>query len=315
MKSYSKVFLDHQGKATDKWSSYLDVYDAISRDFQPKRILEIGIQNGGSLEVLGKVFPDSEIVIGVDIDENCKKLSFSQSKIFVVLGDIKSKDTKYQIQDLSKNLDLIIDDGSHKSSDIIHALITYLPLLGTGGKYIIEDLHASYWRSWEGGLFEGKSAISFLKRLADVVNFEHWDELVTAGEYLSKLHDISDAFLISLKKIKRITFENSICIIELVEDGKNASLGLRVVTGSEAIVDPTALSRRGMDKSNLVEKCELVNENKNAYLDPDSVRHLLEINGYLKAEIDVLKVERDALVRSWSWRITEPARRFIGLFR
>lgn len=315
MDSYSKIFQEHQGKITDKWSSYLYFYDSCLSNLTPNKILEIGVQNGGSLEVWATLYPNADLIVGIDIDEKCGSLVFEKPQISVIVGDIKSAETKNKVNGLTNYFDLIIDDGSHTSSDIIAALINYLPLLTPGGKFIIEDLHASYWRTWEGGLFRGRSAINFLKRVVDVINFEHWDQTVSVKEYLSHFHDLSDDFLRTLRQIKRITFENSTCVIELGEESENASVGLRVITGFEAQVTPNPLAQTGATISDFIEKSDSESSNKDAYLDPDSIENLKNRNQALEFELDTLIAERDSLVRSWSWRITKPARILLGIFR
>lgn len=67
------------------------------------------------------------------------------------------------ISEGSTFFDIIIDDGSHVSSDIIRTFALYFPKLKSGGTYIIEDLHASYWESHQGALNYSFSSIEFLK--------------------------------------------------------------------------------------------------------------------------------------------------------
>ena len=52
-KSLREVHSEQQGKVSDKWARYLDIYEAAFANFRdlPVRVLEIGVQNGGSLEV------------------------------------------------------------------------------------------------------------------------------------------------------------------------------------------------------------------------------------------------------------------------
>lgn len=44
---------EHIGKVSDKWESYIDVYDELFQEIygSVESILEIGVQNGGSLEI------------------------------------------------------------------------------------------------------------------------------------------------------------------------------------------------------------------------------------------------------------------------
>jgi len=57
------LYQAHQGKVSDKWGSYLQSYNDLFASYsnQPVRILEIGIQNGGSLEIWAKYFPNAEV--------------------------------------------------------------------------------------------------------------------------------------------------------------------------------------------------------------------------------------------------------------
>ena len=151
------------------------------------RLLEIGIQNGGSLEIYSKYFKNAELILGCDINLKCKNLSYEESNIQIVVGDATQNEVFKQITENQK-FDIIIDDGSHTSLDIIKTFCLYFNQLNDGGIFIIEDLHCSYWQRFSGGLFHPLSSINFFKRLVDVLNFEHWgiarsrDWLLTNGE-------------------------------------------------------------------------------------------------------------------------------------
>ena len=136
----------------------------------PINLLEIGIQNGVSLDIWGSYLPNASLIIGCEIKQEAAQLKYSNEAINVVVGDANSDEIFQQIIKLSDSYDLIIDDGSHVSKDIITSFARYFPLLKSGGIYIIEDLHASYWKVWGGGLAYPLSSISFLKRLIDVIH-------------------------------------------------------------------------------------------------------------------------------------------------
>ncbi|TIN50291.1 MAG: class I SAM-dependent methyltransferase, partial [Mesorhizobium sp.] len=63
---------------SDKWSIYLSTYDHIFSEYRdrPVRILEVGVQNGGSLEIWQKYFPNAEIIVGCDVNLACGNLVF-----------------------------------------------------------------------------------------------------------------------------------------------------------------------------------------------------------------------------------------------
>lgn len=80
----------------------------------------------------------------------------------------------HELVHLYGNPDIIIDDASHISSLCVKMLKASLPLLKPGGYYVVEDLHASYWREiasdgtdFEGGLRREGTTIEFLKGLID----------------------------------------------------------------------------------------------------------------------------------------------------
>lgn len=234
MKTLYELYRAHTGFVSDKWESYLHCYDELLSPFRadPVRMLEIGIQNGGSLEIWSAYFPHAVNLIGCDINPDCSKLSYADPRISVVVGDANSEQARHQIFAIQPEFDIIIDDGSHKSSDIIKTFALYFPHLRTGGIFIFEDLHCSYWREFEGGLFDQMSSISFFKRLVDIVNFEHWGLAVEKAAILAEFENryglkLDDALL---SQIHSVEFRNSICVIRKQPPQANL-LGPRVVAG------------------------------------------------------------------------------------
>lgn len=246
--SLHDLYAAHRGKVSDKWSSYLEVYSRVFERFRhsPVRLLEIGIQNGGSLEIYRKYFPTGSVFTGCDINPKCSRLSYGDG-IHFVLGDCCAASTRESIAAISSRYDIIIDDGSHRSSDIIKAFLTYFPKLENGGVFLIEDLHASYWQSWEGGLFYTLSSMSFFKLLADAINSEHWgngksvDDLF-CNEFADYASLVPQA---GLREVFSVQFFNSICVVEKCGPATPAGLGRRIVTGTEAAVAPEVLGLNG----------------------------------------------------------------------
>lgn len=58
MKTLTDMYQDHIGKLSDKWEFYLREYERVLKDYRKRNIslLEIGIQNGGSLEIWSVFF-------------------------------------------------------------------------------------------------------------------------------------------------------------------------------------------------------------------------------------------------------------------
>lgn len=234
------IFDRHKGKASDKWSLYLDVYNHEFSRFIDKEaaILEIGVQNGGSLEIWNDFLSPKKIV-GCDINPKCFELEYQNSNIKLLVQDINLDSSLLFVKEEFPNgIDLLIDDGSHTSSDIITTFSKYFPLLNDEGLFVIEDLHCSYWNEFEGGLYDPYSSMSFLKKLADLVNYEHWG--VSEKNRVQLLHDFERKYNINFDEsamsgIHSVRFYNSICIIEKNKYESN-ELGQRRVTGDSQSV-------------------------------------------------------------------------------
>jgi GT2 family glycosyltransferase len=244
-KTLAQLYSEHRGKVSDKWSSYLVEYEQIFAEYRdrPVRLLEIGVQNGGSLEIWSRCFPKAVKIVGCDIDPACADLSYDDPRIAVVVGDANSNDAKEAISAHAQTFDIIIDDGSHRSSDIVRAFAQYFPQLADGGVFIAEDLHCSYWRKFEGGLYDPFSAITFFKHLADIVNHEHWGVGRPRSDILSGFcaeYDLQISEL-ALQSVHSIQFMNSLCVVRKARPEDNR-LKPRIVVGAEETIRPGLLS-------------------------------------------------------------------------
>lgn len=234
-RSLIQLFKQHKGKMSDKWSLYLHEWDRLFSSYrdQPIRLLEIGVQNGGSLEIWASYFAKAVKIVGCDIDQKCALLKFKDPRISMVIGDINSEKCRKSIIQQSSSFDIIIDDGSHKSSDVIRTFARYFPQLSDDGIYVIEDLHTSYWTDFEGGLNHPFSSMAFIKRLVDVGNYEHWMTNTRRRQLFEQFEEKYKLKLneMELSKIHSIEFMNSLCIIKKAPADKNI-LGKRLVTGT-----------------------------------------------------------------------------------
>jgi hypothetical protein len=236
-----QLYQEHQGKVSDKWALYVSEYDRLLFDFRNReiRLLEIGIQNGGSLEIWAKYFPQAKKLVGCDINLDCHRLIYDDQRIALVVGDANLDDTQRAILSHAQPYDVIIDDGSHRSSDIVKSFARYFSHLADGGIFIAEDLHCSYWKDFEGGLFDPFSSITFFKRLADIVNHEHWGVDRTRHSLLNGFTNHYDVSFDeeALAHIHSIEFINSICVIRKSMPANNES-GHRMIVGKQELVQP-----------------------------------------------------------------------------
>lgn len=249
-KSLLEIHLQDIKYSSDKWEHYFRQYESEFqnyRDGRSIRLLEIGVQNGGSLQCWAKYFGASSEVVGIDIDAKTSFLEYEGSiKNFV--GDATNPDWLKLFRDKETDFDIIIDDGSHVNKDIIDTFILLFEKIKPGGVYVCEDLHACYWKSHRGGLPSDPnvtSAIAFFKEIVDSLNEEHWisiskynieKEMPIISKYI-KTHDHLRALLSSIESIK---FSNSIVFIKKSLNSYS-ELGSRIITSGEAIVWNDAL--------------------------------------------------------------------------
>lgn len=259
MKSLRTLYQEHQGKVSDKWNLYLDVYDRVLAPWRelPVTLVEVGVQNGGSLQIWPRYFVNGAAFIGCDIDTKCAALVYDDARVSVVVGNINSDAGSRAILSRAQSWDIFIDDGSHTSYDIIISFCNYFQFLKPGGLYIIEDLHCSYWASYGGGIVCATSSMSFFKLLCDILNHEHWKTQITvesllatffAGPKQPNFSFFSDIF--------SITFLNSMCIIEKRHEHQSRNLGERIIAGNEALVAPGIIELREKSTSSTGKKEE-----------------------------------------------------------
>src|SRR5262249_4220627 len=136
-----------------------------------------------------------------------------------------------------ERFDVIIDDGSHVSEDVVTAFETCFPRLTQGGSYIIEDLHASYWSSHAGGLNREGTAIEWLKSLVDGLHADH----VPEGDRKERLDDVR-AWRAA---VGSVSFYDSIAIVRKLSVAKSDPYP-RIFTGSDAPVADVAGSIVGV---------------------------------------------------------------------
>jgi hypothetical protein len=139
---------------------------------RPLKLLEIGIGPGGSLKMWRDYFAQAQ-VIGLD---NRDKSEISGERLTVLRGDQSDPGLLRRILEQVGGLDIVIDDGSHVSSDVLASFHVLFPALPVGGWYVIEDLHTSYWRPFGGehlDLDTGRTSASFVKNLIDGLH-AHW---------------------------------------------------------------------------------------------------------------------------------------------
>lgn len=137
---------------------YTEIYDSyfkkLKNENRKVNILEIGVQAGYDLLMLNDYFEGNCEIYGIDIDlSTCKIKDNLPENIHLIKMNGSNIDELASWYNNSIKLnyesvfhiplfDIILDDGSHYSEDIINTLIFFYDKISNNGLYIIEDLHA-----------------------------------------------------------------------------------------------------------------------------------------------------------------------------
>ena len=177
MKKYSEIWSHPRKLKSDKWEHYFDIYDHCLSRFYDKKIsfLEIGIQNGGSIEVAQKLFDPKSSLSGLDIDPRCSDISNILKDVKIYIGSQVDEQLLNKIAiDHNKNFDVIIDDGSHIQSHMIFTFTRMFQFINDGGIYLIEDTHTNYSPSHQESFF-GIGLYDYFKGLSERLNLDYMD--------------------------------------------------------------------------------------------------------------------------------------------
>lgn len=202
MSNIEKLF-DTTQKPSTKWTGYFDVYERHLSKFVGKapKILEIGVLGGGSIELWLKYFGKDTQVIGVDIDPRCLQYKYDGNAT-VLMGDQSNPQFWDEFLDKHTDFDIIIDDGSHIMEHQILTLQKTFPHLKTGGVFICEDTHTSYWPKWNGEYDKKGTFLDYSKYLSDTMNQQHFQ---------SKM---DPAVLKTFENLYSMSFYNSMVVLE-----------------------------------------------------------------------------------------------------
>ncbi|MBV8634135.1 MAG: class I SAM-dependent methyltransferase [Burkholderiaceae bacterium] len=153
----------------------MEIYERYLEKFRgkPCTYLEIGIQNGGSLEVMREYLGDQARIVGADIDPNCAQMRDKGFEVYI--GD--QADVGF-ISNMSNDIgtyDIIIDDGGHVADQEIFSFLWLWPRLNNGGIYIVEDLHTNFWEARFQYSRIGINFYDFAKGLIEKMSLWHLD--------------------------------------------------------------------------------------------------------------------------------------------
>ena len=153
-----------------KHLKYFECYEELLQKYRNKNIVlvEIGVLSGGSLLMWKDYFGNSVRIIGIDLNEEAKKLEKYGFEIFV--GDQSDPKFWKNFYDKVGKIDILIDDGGHTNKQQIITLTSSIQNINDEGIIIIEDIHSSYMKNFNNP--NNYSFINFMKKTIDDINYK-----------------------------------------------------------------------------------------------------------------------------------------------
>lgn len=193
-------FEKNKGKYSSKWNNYFEIYHRYLSPFIGKkiRILEIGVNHGGSLDMWKDVFGQEATVFGLDINPETKKFENDQIQIFI--GDVCDSSFLNTVIKQIEKIDVLIDDGGHYMTQQKVVLDKLFSIISDQGIYMCEDVHTSYQNYYGGGLNYQYSFMEYVKKYIDILHVPYWG--------------LKSSYLHLSNSIKSIHFYDSVVVIE-----------------------------------------------------------------------------------------------------
>lgn len=208
---------------TDKSSAFHNYSRVYSKYFDAIRnhkikFLEIGIYHGDSVKLWESYFVNAELHF-VDIDS--RNISYYSTRSQYHFADQENYDQMVTLaSNLGGNFDIVIDDGGHTMRQQIVSFEALFPYMASGGLYIIEDLHTSYWEHWETthqvrkgypAAIRPNSCSEFLKDRVDDLNYTA--AMNACADFDKVTPELRKTLNYYQANIDSIHFYQSLCII------------------------------------------------------------------------------------------------------
>ncbi|MEM7519645.1 MAG: class I SAM-dependent methyltransferase [Pseudomonadota bacterium] len=161
------IYAGNEGVKVHKWHHYLPIYDRYFARFRgtPVKFLEIGVNNGGSLQMWRRYLGPQAILCGIDINPDCAQ--YDGQSGMVRIGSQDDPAFLDAVVTEMGGVDVVLDDGSHRMPHIETSLRALFPKLSDNGTYMIEDLHTAYYPRFGGGFGAETNFFNTVRRMID----------------------------------------------------------------------------------------------------------------------------------------------------
>ena len=160
-------FHDNPGRMIFKWHHYFEIYHRHFAAFRGKSpvVVEIGVWQGGSLQMWRDYFGPGCRIVGIDCDPRC--LQFADEDTAILIGDQSDRRFLARVREQVPHIDILIDDGGHAMHQQIATFEELYPHIQPHGRYLCEDMHTSFWPQYGGGARRAGTFLEYSKALID----------------------------------------------------------------------------------------------------------------------------------------------------
>lgn len=206
-----EMFFAHEGREVHKFIHYFPVYERHLAAFRsgfvrsdgvrhPLRLLEIGVNQGGSLQLWRNYFGKESVIYGIDVNPKCRAID--DPDLCIRIGSQADPEFLQSVVGEMGGVDVVLDDGSHRAEHQAASFAVLFPMLSEGGLYLVEDTHTAYWRDFGGGLKKRSSFVELAKDLVDGMHAWYYPQRPPKRGVMAK------------SAISAVTFHDSIVAIE-----------------------------------------------------------------------------------------------------
>ncbi|WP_069659305.1 class I SAM-dependent methyltransferase [Arcticibacter eurypsychrophilus] len=210
MNDIEKYFRENDQRLIHKWNHYFDVYEKHFSRFRNKEvvILEIGVSQGGSLQMWKDYFGVNAKIYGIDVNPKCKDLEEENIKIFI--GSQSDRKFLKTVKQQMPPIDILIDDGGHTMNQQIVSYEELFSSIKDNGVYFCEDVHTSYWLGHGGGYKRRGTFIEYSKKFIDLLNAYHSEQrALNVNDFTRSVDSIHfyDSIVVVEKKKRSAPFD------------------------------------------------------------------------------------------------------------
>ena len=133
--------------------SELNRFAQIVASIRPKKVLEIGTFQGGTLCMFARLSAPCATIISIDLpggnfgggQTRLRSLLYHMfgklfQRMYLIRGDSHSEEISEKVREMARSLDMLFIDGDHSYDGVKHDFVSYSPLVRPGGIIAFHDI-------------------------------------------------------------------------------------------------------------------------------------------------------------------------------